>query len=108
MTKRNAVVWGVGAVALVVLVWLFRTKVQFDWANFWQQLRYVSVGHIVVGIVLVYVTYFFRALLRNVTSALLDPRMNLVGRPRRCSVSRMSKCFTSVSKLHVHLTDFCA
>jgi glycosyltransferase 2 family protein len=61
MTKRNAVVWGVGAVALVVLVWLFRTKVQFDWANFWQQLRYVSVGHIVAGIVLIYVTYFFRA-----------------------------------------------
>ncbi|MGF7180969.1 lysylphosphatidylglycerol synthase transmembrane domain-containing protein [Tunturiibacter psychrotolerans] len=61
MTKRNAVVWGVGAVALVVLVWLFRTKVQFDWANFWQQLRYVSVGHIVAGIVLIYVTFFLRA-----------------------------------------------
>jgi glycosyltransferase 2 family protein len=54
-------VWGVGAVALVVLVWLFRTKVQFDWANFWQQLRYVSLGHIVVGIVLIYVTFFLRA-----------------------------------------------
>src|SRR6202041_128469 len=62
MTKRNAVVWGVGAVALVVLVWLFRTKVQFDWANFWQQLRYVSVGHIVAGIVLIYVTYWIRAI----------------------------------------------
>lgn len=61
MTKRNAVVWGVGAVALVVLVWLFRTKVQFDWTNFWQQLRYVSLGHVVAGIVLIYVTYFFRA-----------------------------------------------
>jgi uncharacterized membrane protein YbhN (UPF0104 family) len=55
------VVWAVGAVALVVLVWLFRTKVQFDWANFWQQLRYVSVGHIVAGIVLIYVTFFLRA-----------------------------------------------
>ncbi|MBB5318944.1 lysylphosphatidylglycerol synthase transmembrane domain-containing protein [Tunturibacter empetritectus] len=61
MTKRNGVVWGVGAVALVLLVWLFRTKVQFDWANFWQQLRYVSVGHIVAGIVLIYVTYYLRA-----------------------------------------------
>ncbi len=61
MTKRNAVVWGVGAVALVVLVWLFRTKVQFDWKNFWQQLRYVSLGHAVVGIVLIYATYFLRA-----------------------------------------------
>ncbi len=61
MTKRNAVVWGVGAIALVVLVWLFRTKVQFDWANFWQQLRYVSVGHIAAGIVLIYATFFLRA-----------------------------------------------
>jgi glycosyltransferase 2 family protein len=61
MTKRNAVVWGIGAVVLVVLVWLFRTKVQFDWANFWQQLRYVSLGHIVAGIVLIYVTFFLRA-----------------------------------------------
>jgi glycosyltransferase 2 family protein len=61
MTKRNGVVWGVGAVALVVLVWLFRTKVQFDWANFWQQLRYVSLVHIVAGIVLIYVTYYMRA-----------------------------------------------
>jgi glycosyltransferase 2 family protein len=61
MTKRNGVMWGVGAVALVVLVWLFRTKVQFDWANFWQQLRYVSVVHIVAGIVLIYVTYYMRA-----------------------------------------------
>ncbi|WP_158943525.1 lysylphosphatidylglycerol synthase transmembrane domain-containing protein [Granulicella sp. S190] len=62
MTKRNAVVWGVGAVALVVLVWLFRTKVHFDWATFWQQLRYVSLGHILAGIVLIYVTYYLRAL----------------------------------------------
>jgi uncharacterized membrane protein YbhN (UPF0104 family) len=61
MTKRNGVVWGVGAVALVLLVWLFRTRVQFDWANFWQQLRYVSLGHIVAGIVLIYVTFFLRA-----------------------------------------------
>jgi glycosyltransferase 2 family protein len=61
MTKRNGVVWGVGAVALVVLVWLFRTRVQFDWANFWQQLRYVSLGHVIAGIVLIYVTYYLRA-----------------------------------------------
>src|ERR1700720_1763293 len=61
MTKRNGVVWGVGSVALVLLVWLFRTRVQFDWANFWQQLRYVSLGHIAAGIVLIYVTYYLRA-----------------------------------------------
>ena len=61
MTKRNAVLWSVGAVALVVLVFVFRSKVQFDWGMFWQQLRYVSVGHIVAGIVLIYATYWIRA-----------------------------------------------
>jgi glycosyltransferase 2 family protein len=62
MTKRNGVLWAVGAVALVVLVWLFKTRVSFDWATFWHQLRYVSMGHIVAGIVLIYVTYYLRAL----------------------------------------------
>jgi glycosyltransferase 2 family protein len=62
MTKRNAILWSVGVVALVVLVFLFRSKVHFDWAMFWQQLRYVSVGHIVAGIVLIYVTYWIRAI----------------------------------------------
>ena len=61
MTKRNAILWSVGVVALVVLVFLFRSKVHFDWAMFWQQLRYVSAGHIVAGIVLIYVTYWVRA-----------------------------------------------
>jgi glycosyltransferase 2 family protein len=62
MTKRSAVLWSVGVVALVVLVFVFRSKVNFDWGVFWQQLRLVSVGHIIAGIVLIYVTYFLRAL----------------------------------------------
>jgi uncharacterized membrane protein YbhN (UPF0104 family) len=49
-------------VALGVLVFLFRDKVRFDWATFWQQLRYVSVGHIVAGIALIYATYWLRAM----------------------------------------------
>jgi glycosyltransferase 2 family protein len=61
MNKRSGVLWAVAAVALVVLVFLFRDKVHFDWAMFWQQLRFVSVGHIVTGIVLIYVTYWLRA-----------------------------------------------
>ncbi len=44
MTKRNGVLWLVVVVALAVVVYLFRNKVHFDWAMFWQQLRYVSVG----------------------------------------------------------------
>src|SRR5271156_1804743 len=61
MTKRNGVLWAVVAVALAVLVFLFRNKVHFDWAMFWQQLRYVSVGHIVAGVALIYVRYWVRA-----------------------------------------------
>jgi hypothetical protein len=61
MTKRSGVLWTVAIVALVALVFLFRDRVHFDWAMFWQQLRFVSVGHIVAGIVLIYVTYWLRA-----------------------------------------------
>jgi uncharacterized membrane protein YbhN (UPF0104 family) len=62
MTKRKGVLWFVGAVALIVLVLLFRYKVQFDWKMFWRQLRLVSAGHIVAGIALIYVTYWLRAM----------------------------------------------
>jgi uncharacterized membrane protein YbhN (UPF0104 family) len=61
MTKRNGVLWLVAVVALAVIAYLFRYKVHFDWAMFWQQLRYVSMGHIVAGIALIYGTYWLRA-----------------------------------------------
>jgi glycosyltransferase 2 family protein len=61
MNKRSGVLWAVGVVALVVVVFFFRDKVHFDWAMFLQQLRFVSVGHIVAGIVLIYATYWLRA-----------------------------------------------
>src|SRR5580698_8770827 len=62
MTKRSGVLWAVGIIALAVVVVVFRDKVHFDWAMFWQQLRFVSVGHIAAGIVLIYVTYWLRSL----------------------------------------------
>ena len=61
MTKHNGLLWLVGVVGLAVLVYLFRSKVQFDWAMFWHQLRYVSIGHILAGIALIYGTYWLRA-----------------------------------------------
>jgi uncharacterized membrane protein YbhN (UPF0104 family) len=61
MTKRNAVLWLVVVVGLAVLVFMFRSRAHFDWANFWQQLRFVSVWHIVAGIALIYATYWIRA-----------------------------------------------
>jgi hypothetical protein len=62
MTKRNAVLWSVVVVVLAVFVFLFRSRVHFDWKNFWQQLRYVSVGHILAAIALIYATYWLRAM----------------------------------------------
>ncbi len=61
MTKRNVFLWLAVVVGLAVLVFLFRSKIHFDWVTFWQQLRYVSVGHIVAGIALIYATYWVRA-----------------------------------------------
>src|SRR5580704_13594643 len=61
MTKRNAVLWLVVVAALVAVVVVFRNKVQFDWAMFMRQLRYVSVGHVVAGILLIYLAYVVRA-----------------------------------------------
>src|SRR3984885_6097245 len=61
MMKRNGVLWLVAVLALVLLVFLFRNKIHFDWAMFWQQLRYVSVGHILVAMALIYATYWIRA-----------------------------------------------
>ncbi|MEI9978003.1 MAG: lysylphosphatidylglycerol synthase transmembrane domain-containing protein [Edaphobacter sp.] len=61
MAKRNGVLWLVAVLVLALIVFLFRDKIHFDWAMFWQQLRYVSVGHILAGISLVYATYWLRA-----------------------------------------------
>lgn len=61
MTKRNGILWLAVVVVLVVVVALFWNKVHFDWAMFRQQLRFVSVGHIVAGIALIYATYWLRA-----------------------------------------------
>jgi hypothetical protein len=61
MTKRNGFLWLVVVVALVAIIVLFRNRVHFDWAMFWQQLRFVSVGHIVVAIAMIYTTYWLRA-----------------------------------------------
>ena len=61
MKKRNGIIWFAGIVVLVLVVVLFRDKIHFDWAMFWEQLRHASVGHIVAGIALIYATYWLRA-----------------------------------------------
>lgn len=61
MDKRKTILWAVVLVALAVLVLVFRNKVHFDWKMFWQQLRFVSWGHIWAGIALIYATYWLRS-----------------------------------------------
>ena len=61
MTKRNGILWLMGGAGLALLVYLFRSRVHFDWAMFWQQLRFVSVGHVLAGIALIHATYWLRA-----------------------------------------------
>ncbi|RSL16236.1 hypothetical protein EDE15_1747 [Edaphobacter aggregans] len=61
MNKKSGVLWVVAIVALAVIVFVFRGKVQFDWAMFWQQLRHASPVHIAFAIALIYATYFLRA-----------------------------------------------
>jgi glycosyltransferase 2 family protein len=62
MNKKSGVLWIVAILALVAVVYVFRYKVQFDWAMFWQQLRHASPVHIGFAIVLIYATYFLRAM----------------------------------------------
>lgn len=61
MDKRKTIFWAVVVVAVAVLVVVFRHRVHFDWAMFWQQLRLVGWGHIAAGIALIYATYWLRS-----------------------------------------------
>ncbi len=60
MKSRRGLLWLLGAATLVAVVVLFR-RVQFDWSEFWHQLRFVSWWHVVAGVALIYGTYWLRA-----------------------------------------------
>ena len=81
MNKKSGVLWVVAIVALAVVVFVFRDKVQFDWAMFWRQLRNVSLVHIAIGIALIYATYFLRAVRWSVfvSPTKKVPAMSLLG-----------------------------
>jgi uncharacterized membrane protein YbhN (UPF0104 family) len=59
--KKNNVLALVVLVALTLVVYLNRSRIHFDWATFWLQLRYVSLGHLATGLALIYATYWLRA-----------------------------------------------
>ncbi len=60
-SKRGLVLGIVVLVALVVVVLVFRDRIHFDWNAFWRQLRHVHRGHALAGMLLIYATYWFRA-----------------------------------------------
>ncbi len=61
MKKPNNWPWFAVAALLAVLAFLLRGRIHFDWAMFWQQLRHVAIVPIVVGIALIYATYWLRS-----------------------------------------------
>lgn len=62
MSRGKGIVSAVVAAALVVVVVLFRNKIQFDWGMFWQQLRHVQWMHAAVGVALIWATYWMRSI----------------------------------------------
>ena len=61
MKKRDAIIWFSLVVVLALVVVLFRDRIHFDWATFWEQLKHANPWHIGAGIALIYATYWLRA-----------------------------------------------
>jgi glycosyltransferase 2 family protein len=83
MKNRKGLLVTALLVILALVVYLNRGRIDFDWHTFLQQLRLISWKHIAAGIVLIYITYWIRALRWSVflaptrkvsSSALLGPQ----------------------------------
>jgi uncharacterized protein (TIRG00374 family) len=63
MNKQRAIIYGLVLAVLAALVYLqFREWRTFDWAKFMENTRQVTWRHVFHGVVLVYISYFLRAL----------------------------------------------
>jgi uncharacterized membrane protein YbhN (UPF0104 family) len=61
MKSRRALVILALALILAVIVFANRSRIHFDWAAFWLQLRHISWPHIATGCALIYSTYWLRS-----------------------------------------------
>jgi len=61
MKKRDAIIWISLVVVLAAVVVVFRDRIHFDWAMFWQQLKHADAWHIGAAMALIYGTYWLRA-----------------------------------------------
>lgn len=61
MKKHSGALWVGLVMVLAIIVIVFRDRIHFDWTAFWQQLKHVHVGHMLAGMLLIYATYWLRA-----------------------------------------------
>lgn len=62
MKNRKGIAVLAAVILLALIVYFNRGRIHFDWSVFWRQLRRISWVHVVVGIALIYSTYWLRSL----------------------------------------------
>ena len=61
MNKRSGLVWFAALIVLVLVAFLFRGRIHFDWGMFWTQLKHVDWKREAIAVALVYATYWMRS-----------------------------------------------
>jgi hypothetical protein len=62
MKSRGTALWGALAGAIAVAVFIYRDRIHFDWHSFSEQLKGMHKGHAMASILLIYFTYWLRAI----------------------------------------------
>jgi len=62
MKSRKGLLVTAVLLILALIVFVNRGRVHFDWAMFWQQIRHIAWIHIVIGVALIYSTFFLRSI----------------------------------------------
>ena len=60
--ERRVVYALVAAVLLALVVYIFRTRIHFDWTTFWSQLRHADPKRLLIATLLIYSTYILRSI----------------------------------------------
>ena len=61
MKSRSGIGWFAALIAAILLAFIFRGRIHFDWAMFWSQLRHVDWKPIALATGLIYTTFLMRA-----------------------------------------------
>lgn len=80
MSRNRVLITSIIVAILGALVYLqFRTWKNFDWATFWVQTDNINPRHIFHGIVLIYISYFVRALRWKIFLRPVRPKASVIG-----------------------------